>query len=77
MDLKKSEETIIENKRDNQKETVRSNGRNKEKEKDKQRRSRIMVCKGLASSTSTYFVSTKFSNSFSMHEEVGQKQQRS
>ena len=54
MDLKKSEETIIENKRDNQKETVRSNGRNKEKEKDKQRRSRIMVCKGLASSTSQY-----------------------
>jgi hypothetical protein len=75
MDLKKSEETIIENKRDNQKETVRSNERKKEKEK--QRRSRIMVCKGLASSTSTYFVSTKFSNSFSMHEERGQKQQRS
>jgi hypothetical protein len=75
MDLKKSEEPIIENKRDNQKETVRSNGR--KKEEDKQRRSRIMVCKGLASSTSTYFVSTKFSKSFSMHEEVGQKQQRS
>ena len=34
MDLKKSEETIIENKRDNLKETVRSNGRKKKINKD-------------------------------------------